>query len=377
MEIFYIDNACCIYEADGFSLLSDPWLTDGAFEGSWYHPTGLITEEKVQKALRADALYISHLHPDHFDEVTLAKFRKDIPLIILDEGANYLHRKLNALGFTNLIKLKDGESNQVGPFKVSIYAPFVSHPFDESVLGNFLDSAIVIEHGNYRVLNANDNTPTRETACRLREKHGTFDVAQLKLACAGPYPSCFLNLSHPEKLDEKNRLLRRQQEAMSEVAQLLGAEIQSFAGNYCLAGSQSWKNQYLAVDGLDLSKVPEGKSYAWENDDYPTPAELLPLLKEARDNLFRKQVEFRFHPNQNVTIKYGKTNFFSFNFQTPLVGDKAEPGLVCHLDTRLLKRILLRQSHWNNAEIGCHIDFYREPNIYRPDVHTMMSFFHT
>jgi UDP-MurNAc hydroxylase len=45
------------------------------------------------------------------------------------------------------------------------------------------------------------------------------------------------------------------------------------------------------------------------------------------------------------------------------------------MDYRLLKRIVNRQAHWNNAEIGCHVDFIRTPNTYLPDVHTMLSFF--
>ena len=47
-----------------------------------------------------------------------------------------------------------------------------------------------------------------------------------------------------------------------------------------------------------------------------------------------------------------------------------------YLDERLLNRILDRKSHWNNAEIGCHIEIDRKPNIYEIDSHTMMQFFH-
>ena len=44
---------------------------------------------------------------------------------------------------------------------------------------------------------------------------------------------------------------------------------------------------------------------------------------------------------------------------------------------RLLKRILKREAHWNNAEIGCHIDFIRVPDTYSPDIHWVLSFLHT
>jgi UDP-MurNAc hydroxylase len=55
---------------------------------------------------------------------------------------------------------------------------------------------------------------------------------------------------------------------------------------------------------------------------------------------------------------------------------KTSQKLTCKLDSRLLRRILDRKSHWNNAEIGCHIDFTREPNSYEPDVHTALQFFY-
>jgi hypothetical protein len=50
--------------------------------------------------------------------------------------------------------------------------------------------------------------------------------------------------------------------------------------------------------------------------------------------------------------------------------------LTCSLDSRLMRRILDRVSHWNNAEIGCHIQFVRTPNSYEPDLHTALQFLH-
>jgi hypothetical protein len=364
--------------------MSDPWLVDGAFEGSWYHPIGAShpSQEVIDSV---DALYISHLHPDHFCPLSLQRFRKDLPIIVLDHGPNFLHRRLEELGFTNLIKLKNEESTSGLPLLVTIYAPFCKHPFEDSKLGNFLDSAIVLYDGTDTVLNANDNTPTVEAAQDLREAHGDFTVAQLKLACAGPYPSCFLNLSPQEKLAEKERLLARQKEAMEKVAQTLGpnCKLEAFAGSYCLAGSLAWKNPYLAVDGLDLGKIPKGLPYAYECDAaWPDEMELRKLCDQARLRLWEKQKQFNFFPNYRLQIQVRKdpkyifswwhTDFRSLNNYE---FGESEGGIACHLDIRLLKRILTRQSHWNIAEVGCHIDFYRE-GPYNPDVHTMMSFFH-
>jgi len=63
----------------------------------------------------------------------------------------------------------------------------------------------------------------------------------------------------------------------------------------------------------------------------------------------------------------------TFSTETDL---SATPRLACTLDVRLLRRILDRVSHWNNAEIGCHLEFNRVPNEYQPDLHTALQFLH-
>ena len=48
------------------------------------------------------------------------------------------------------------------------------------------------------------------------------------------------------------------------------------------------------------------------------------------------------------------------------------------IDPRLLKDLLLgpRYAHWNNAEIGCHIKFNRNPDVYERGIHFCMNYFH-
>jgi UDP-MurNAc hydroxylase len=341
----------------------------------------------------------------------------NLPVAVLDHGPNFLHRKLTSLGFTNLIKVKDGETREIGPFKVTLYAPFVKHPFDASELGNFLDSALVIEANGKAVLNANDNTPDVAAAKRLYERHGRFEVAQLKDSLAGAYPSCFLNLSNNEKLLEARKLVIRQLSAMCEVAKELKAELfQPFAGDYQLGGNLIDKNKFLGVAGKKFSaefiaarglrplilneqgsidlitgelkatyrkeiepyekwtervrKIP----YDWENEKIPHEEELWSLCFDARQKLYQKQSQLNFFPSYSVSIRSGQLNF-SFRFEGTTVDNEPNPDLICQLDPRLLYRILTRRSHWNNAEVGCHIDFIRRGS-YNPDVHAMMSFFH-
>ena len=110
--------------------------------------------------------------------------------------------------------------------------------------------------------------------------------------------------------------------------------------------------------------------YEYEKDSMPS----LPLLKkkiiEASRNLNNKIKNFNVNIKSNVYIKLGKNKIKILN------GKIRDRKIICSMDPRLLKRILDRKAHWNNAEIGCHINFYRTPNKMDADVHTAMSFFH-
>ena len=66
-----------------FKLLCDPWLTDGEYYGSWSHYPPFDLETNIDEINSYDAIYISHIHPDHCSEDTLKKISKKIPIYIL------------------------------------------------------------------------------------------------------------------------------------------------------------------------------------------------------------------------------------------------------------------------------------------------------
>ena len=48
------------------------------------------------------------------------------------------------------------------------------------------------------------------------------------------------------------------------------------------------------------------------------------------------------------------------------------------MDSRLLKWLLMgpRFAHWNNAEIGSHIKYYRNPDKYERNAHSSLWYMH-
>ena len=433
MKVTFITNACAIYESSGFRLVSDPWLTNGAFEGSWFHyPPVRTTPEEL--ARMTDALYISHIHPDHFDPVSLVPMRKDVPVVILDHaGSNFLRKRLQQLDFTNIVAVRDNESATVGPYRMTLFAPFDVHNFFDAKVGNLIDSGLLIDDGVTKVLNCNDNVPQPDSAAKVVQKHGPIDLLQLQYCAAGPYPSCFMNLSDEMRNqaceEVRERYLRL---FVNNVKAVRPRFTMPFAGDFVLGGSQWKKNsvlgtlpailaaerlrqdcpEHLAVmlgEGMTIDvvtgEVTGGEYHPFHSDTalayierelaqilYPHEIEhtdaaqlsafLTAALPRARHNFGTWQQHFGYSNDINVYLELGDGRLFHFNpamFETEFVDDATmlmQPYLKCTMDPRLLFRILTRDAKWNNAEGGCHIDFHRVPDVYDPDLHTMLSFLH-
>jgi UDP-MurNAc hydroxylase len=421
LKFQFIANASGIFIGRrGTTVLCDPWLVDGVFEGSWCHCPKLSTT--IDDVMDVDAIYVSHLHPDHFDERHF-RFAKTKPLLVLDHGPNFLIRKLSALGYTNLIKVKDGETIPFEEFKITMFAPFAKHNFHEAAIGNLIDSAMLIECDGISALNTNDNTPTVESARVLKEKYGQITLAMLNYNAAGPYPSCFDNLTIDEKTAEHHRLLQRNFEYMKDVVIALGPKyVMPFAGAYVLGGDFHYKNAYLGTatweecaDWLKEKIAPvkpvvlrEGDTflldagqadrpyvpldtaamaqyvtnelsrirYPYQLDEQPDPLQLAEDIRKASDAMKGRMQRFGISSKMAVILKaFGKPYRIYPDFAELDAVDENCARLECEMDERLLRRVLDKKSHWNNAENGAHVTYFRSPNIYEPDLHTGLQFF--
>ena len=417
----FIGNACGIFTGqEGTRVLCDPWIANGVFEGSWYHYPPLSTTP--EDVLNVDAVYVSHLHPDHFDE-RFFNFDKTIPIIALEHGHNFLRKKLLELGYNNLVLIKDGETVAFKEFTITLFAPFTRNNFHEAEVGNLIDSAMVIECGGVKAFNANDNTPTPESCVELQQRFGTIDLAMINYNAAGPYPASFANLSDAEKRSEHDRILDRNIAYMHNLVETLAPRmVLPFAGAYILGGYLSRLNDYLGTTtwdvcaqklneiGLtstevvrlrehDVLNIESGTSspeyvplsaehlkeyiqqvssnkYPHEFDEVPNSAQIIADLEAASDRMRQRMTRAGISSDRTVTIDVdGKPIQIHPTF-SPETDLQATPRLACTLDLRLLRRILDRASHWNNAEIGCHVEFNRVPNEYQPDLHTALQFLH-
>ncbi len=414
MKFEFIGNACGIFHGSkGTKILCDPWIVNGVFEGSWFHYPPLKT--KVRDLQGVDAIYVSHIHPDHFDE-RYFDFSKDMKIILLDEGPNFLKRKLLSMGFKNLLEIKNDETKIFNEFKLSIYKPFASHIYEESFIGNLIDSAIVFQDNNLTAINFNDNTPNSEACNFLKTKFDKIDLALMNYNAAGPYPSCFNNLNDDQKKTEHRKILNRNFDHVHKMLKILKPKyILPFAGSYVLGGKNINKNEYLGTttwdecadylnekeistkvicmrenqifdlsqkklssdyERIDTSEMKKyfqkikKEKYVYENEDTVNLGKLEKDLVSAKNNLKDRIKKFKVDIKSNVIIKINDKE------HKVIEGKESDRFLYCEMDLRLLRRILDRKSHWNSAEIGCHINFFRTPNKMDPDAHKALCFLH-
>ena len=109
------------------------------------------------------------------------------------------------------------------------------------------------------------------------------------------------------------------------------------------------------------------------------------MIPNAYDNFERKRKELVFSSETQLYIELTESFYLLINFNgksysyETQVNKKLKKYIILKLDLRLLKLILMgpKYAHWNNAEIGSHITFYRKPDsLYERGMHYCMNFFH-
>ena len=114
----------------------------------------------------------------------------------------------------------------------------------------------------------------------------------------------------------------------------------------------------------------KNEKYEYEFDNFPDIQKLKEDINIVKKQFLKKIERFKINFKSNVFLKVENEEI------QIITGSDSNRTLVCSMDERLLRRIIDRKSHWNNAEVGAHINFVRTPNEMEPDVHTSLAFFH-
>jgi L-ascorbate metabolism protein UlaG (beta-lactamase superfamily) len=179
MRVTYYGQACILVEVAGRKIVTDPWLTEGAYQGTWFHTHVLadagVTPQSFPKDI--DYVFLSHEHQDHTDVATLEHFPKEIPILISRFATPKFHAFLMQHGFTNIKEVESGKELDLGEgLKITI--------FGTAEYTN--DSAILIEHDGVRVFNETDCKLTYQDLQRLGQRG--VDIGFYMFSGANWYP---------------------------------------------------------------------------------------------------------------------------------------------------------------------------------------------
>jgi UDP-MurNAc hydroxylase len=257
-----------IFSQAGTSILCDPWITDGAFIGSWFHWPPLEGFEFEDLAKRKwDAIYISHFHADHFDRklvAAIARSNPDTRLFIPNYANKWLLRAVINCGFEpgRVIEL---ENNSKFSFKDFVITMYVADYCNPQICGAQIpcmtsprkltanDSLALFEADGYRVLNANDALAVHSVQ-KLWPLIGEVDLLLGHYGGAGPFPQCFVDIEDDEKIQKASELGWQFVDRLIETGRLLNARyVMPYAGQYVLGGKLSSLNPFRSV--IPISKV--------------------------------------------------------------------------------------------------------------------------
>jgi len=452
MKIQFLKSATTIIESGDVKILTDPWLVDGEYYGSWHHYPPY--EFRSSDFDDIDFIYISHIHPDHFSRATLSKLNKNIPVLIHNYEIKFLKRNIESLGFTVTELPNNHRTHLKNEVHINIFAADNCNP--ELCMKHFgcgkieakfgstqIDSLSVIDDGRSSVLNVNDCPFGLASVCAkpIEQQYGQVDFMLVGYAGAGPYPQCIANFSADEKA---TAAVSKQAQFVRQGRQFLELfkpkYFMPFAGTYMLGGSLANLNSIRGVPEIEdafteLNQVENSsgillntsehfdlisetssaeyqpinreekqryvdevlaiRKFTFESDPMPEIKDFELLIPSAfeRMNQIRESIAYstktkviiRLDDKQSVVISLdsqpttdgstGASNGWKLiDNQT---AESMNPSVRFKVDPRLLLNILKgpRFGHWNNAEIGSHIEFYRQPEQFERGLYYCMNFF--
>jgi UDP-MurNAc hydroxylase len=153
MRVTFLGHAGLHIQTRFGSILCDPWKNPAYFDSWFVFPDN--SELDWDRYGRADYLYVSHLHQDHFDPRLLSEHVSRAATVLLpDFPVQDLREQLEQLGFTRFRTLPSNEIVEHGGLRLMIQA--LQSPAD----GPLGDSVLAVDDGTARVLNQNDARPT-------------------------------------------------------------------------------------------------------------------------------------------------------------------------------------------------------------------------
>ena len=300
-----------------------------------------------------------------------------------------------------------------------------------------IDSMAVFDNETEVLVNTNDcpYLLANETASIIKSQYSKIDMLLVGYTSASAFPQCF-EMTTNQKIIEKKRLQSMYVEYAKKYVELLKPKyFFPFAGRYTLAGkltklnndkgayeledayeyftknsSINLKNNECIIlnsgesfdihlgkpskiyESMDLEKknsyikkILHEKKMDYEFEQIPSIEEILLKIPKSFEHFEEKRKQLRFSSDTQIIIKISEFQNIllsckgdGFKIISENESNKIKNFVKMELDLRLLKWILdgPKFAVWNNAEIGSHIQFNRNPDKYERGLYYSLSYFH-
>ena len=263
MKLEYIYSASILISTEDCKILCDPWFTQGAFGGTWFHfPYKRIKPIDIGFC---DYIYVSHIHPDHYDYIWLKDYLKVFPkskVIIANwSRVNPLSLKMKRDG------IKNTEATKIDHKKTNISL----FPHDNGSPSD-IDSALIVTSSKGQVVNMNDCIWDRNFYEKINNfsndlnVNNAFRVGLFSYTSAGPYPHTYWYGNDQLKLKSENHKDKFLEHYKSKTNTLKCDMNIPFAGQFLLGGESSKYNEYRGI--CDATEVYKFDSNACVLEEY-------------------------------------------------------------------------------------------------------------
>jgi UDP-MurNAc hydroxylase len=185
LSVIFLGHAGFLIENENTIIITDPWITPGAFDKAWFqyprneHVKKIILDKlNIKKNIY---IYISHEHSDHFDPIFLKSIEgKNFSIITGDFNRKFLKNWFNNYNCREKFFLKDKEELIINKkVKITLFV-------DDCEMDR--DSGILISMNNKVIYNGNDLKYDNISAIK---KYGDVDILAQQFSGATWHPVCY------------------------------------------------------------------------------------------------------------------------------------------------------------------------------------------
>jgi UDP-MurNAc hydroxylase len=223
----------------GATLVVDPWIVGSCYWRSWWNYPE--PPEELVASLVPDAVYLTHLHWDHFHGPSLQKFHKRTRFVVPKFHNSRMKDDLSWLGFENVHEIQHGETVELSPSMRLTSYQFLN------------DSAIVVDFGSSTLLNANDTKVVGGTLRKILREHPNIDFVLRSHSNASGMPYCVEGFDTSELRPPSDYIeeFRQFSEAVSATFAV------PFASNHCFLHPETERFNGLSVSPRMVEQAME------------------------------------------------------------------------------------------------------------------------